>query len=239
MSAQAGGNANLEEAIRSAGGLENAAWKLTPELKAEILALVKSEGSAQRGEEIYRREKLQCIVCHAIGSGGGVVGPNLISTGGSSQPDYILESLIDPSAKLKEGFTTVTVLTDEAEVINGIVIGRTDEAVRLRLADGKEVQIATDAIEQEKPGKSLMPEGALDTLTKAELVDLVTFLTALGRVPEFTVSTEPIVRSFETLIYSDEANRRLNRTSTDTAASDDPAMKWRPDDRQSQRHRRT
>ncbi len=224
----AGGNANLEEAIRTAGGLANAAWKLTPELKEEILGLVKSEGSAERGEEIYRREKLQCTICHAIGSGGGVVGPNLISTGGSSQPDYILESLIEPNAKLKEGFTTVTVLTDEAEVINGIVIGRTEEAIRLRLADGKEVQIAGDAIEQEKPGKSLMPEGALDTLTKGELVDLVTFLTALGRVPEFTVSTQPIVRSFETLIYSDEANRRLNRTSTDTAASDDPTMKWRP-----------
>ena len=36
-----------------------------------------------------------------------------------------------------------------------------------------------------------------------------------------------MIRTFETLVYSNEANRRLNRTSTDTAASDDPAMKWR------------
>lgn len=222
-----GGNGPLEEAIRNAGKLENAAWKLTPELKEELLAAVKTNGSAVRGEEIYRREKLQCINCHAIGSAGGLVGPNLISVGGSSQPDYIVESLLDPSAKLKEGFTTLTVLTDEGEVINGIVIGRDEKLVRMRLADGKEVQIPTDAIEQEKPGKSLMPEGLLDSLTQSELTDLITFMTVLGREPAYTVSTEPMVRSLESLIYTNEANRRLNRTSTDTAASNDPAMTWR------------
>ncbi len=223
----AGGSPPLEAAIRSSGNLESAAWTLTPQLKEEILELVKTKGSASQGEEVYRREKLQCIKCHAIGSGGGVVGPNLISTGGSSQPDYILESLLDPSAKLKEGYTTLSVLTDESELINGIVIGKTDEFIRLRLADGKEVEVAVDSIEQQKPGKSLMPEGLLDSLTKAELVDLTTFMSAVGRDPDFTVSTEPLLRAFETLVYTNEANRRLNRTSTDTAASDDPAMQWR------------
>ncbi len=224
----AGGNQELEAAIASAGSLEGASWKLTQELSKRILSLSTSEGSAQRGEAIYRREKLQCIQCHAIGTAGGLVGPNLISVGGSSQPDYILESLLAPSAKLKEGYTTVSVLTEDAQLINGIMIGKTDDAIRMRLADGTEREIAVDEIAQQKPGKSLMPEGALDVLTESELVDLVTFLSALGRSPQFTLSTQPLVRSFETLIYSNEANHRLNRTSTDTAASDDPAMKWRP-----------
>ena len=223
-----GGNTELEQAIRVAGKLENASWQLTAELKQEVLAAAATKGSAERGEQIYRQSKLQCILCHAIGNAGGLVGPNLISVGGSSQPDYILESLLVPNAKLKEGYTTLTVLTDEGDVINGIVVGRNDESLRLRLADNKEVQIPTEFIEQEKPGKSLMPAGLMDTLTKGEMIDLVAFLSALGRTPEYTVSTEPIVRSFDTLIYTNEANRRLNRTSTDTAASDDPAMTWRP-----------
>jgi putative heme-binding domain-containing protein len=223
----AGGAAELEQAIRSAGKLDNATWELSPELSEEILSLVKQQGSAARGEQIYRREKLQCIKCHAIGSGGGLVGPNLISLGGSSQPDYILESLLASSAKLKEGYTTTTLVTSEGTVINGIVIGRTVETVHLRLADGVLAQVATDEIELEKPGKSLMPDGLLDPLTKTELVDLMTFLAALGRDSDFTVSTEPLVRSFDTLVYSPQANRRLNRTSTDTVASDDPAMVWR------------
>ncbi|MDG2219812.1 MAG: L-sorbosone dehydrogenase [Rubripirellula sp.] len=222
---RAGGNVTLEAAIRIAGNLDAAAWQLSPEFRAEMLRLVRSEGDANRGEAIYRRDDLQCIQCHAIGVGGGLVGPNLISVGGSSQPDYILESLLDPSAKLKEGYTTLTVLTVDGEVVNGIVIGRSDDAIRLRLADGKEVRVAANQIEQEKPGQSLMPVGLLDTLTKSELVDLTAFLAALGRDPAFMVSTEPLMRQFDVLIDSPQATQRLNR-SIGSAVSD-PALQWR------------
>lgn len=223
----AGGNEAVENAIRVAGKLDDAAWEWSPELVSRLTSKVHAGGSPSTGETIYRRESLQCIACHAIGSAGGLVGPNLISIGGASQIDYIIESLIAPSEKLKEGYSTLMVVTDEGQVISGIVIGKTDQALRLRLADGKEVQVDVDAIVQEKPGNSLMPVGLVDSLTEDELVDLVAFLSAMGRTPEFTVSTRPLVRSMETLVYSPEANRRLNRTSTDTAASDDPAMQWR------------
>ena len=50
----------------------------------------------------------------------------------------------------------------------------------------------------------------MDTLTKSEMIDLVAF-SALGRTRTLQ-HTEPIVRSFDALIYTNEANRRLNRT---------------------------
>ncbi len=223
----AGGSESLEAALRKAGSLEDAAWKLTPELSQRILTRVKTEGSAEAGEAIYRRANLQCIQCHAIGPAGGLVGPNLISIGGSAQPDYILESLIDPSAKLKEGYTTLSVLTNEGKLFSGIVIGRDDTTLRLRLADATETQIAIDSIEEEAPGKSLMPAGMLDGLAESELVDLVAFLSELGRTPTYSLSTDPIVRSLETLVYTNESNRVLNRTSTDSVASDNDQMQWR------------
>lgn len=221
----AGGNEALETAIRISGKLDAATWQLTPELRTEILRLVRSEGDANRGEKIYRRDDLQCIQCHAIGVGGGLVGPNLISVGGSSQPDYILESLLAPSAKLKEGYTTLSVLTTGGEIFNGIEIGRSVDAVQLRLADGKEVRVNASQIEQEKSGQSLMPVGLLDTLTKSELVDLTTFLAALGRDPAFMLSTDPVVRRFEVLVDSTETHQRLNRAID--AAVNDPMLKWR------------
>jgi hypothetical protein len=73
-----------------------------------------------------------------------------------------------------------------------------------------------------------MPEGNVDPLTKQELVDLVTFLSAVGRVPEFTVSTEPIVRSFETLTESPQALHALAVTRKDTVATPHPDLTWRP-----------
>lgn len=223
----AGGNAGLEKTIRKSGKLDDATWVLSPELKDQLLQRVQKSGSAMRGELVYRRKELQCISCHAIGQGGGLVGPNLVSLGGSSQPDYVLESLLAPSARLKEGYSTRKILTEDGEVISGIAIGQTDDAIRLRLADGTEREIDIDAILNDTPGKSLMPEGLLDNLTESELVDLTTFLAALGRDPQFTVSTANLVRSLETMNYTPAANSRLNRTSVDTAAQDDPAMTWR------------
>ncbi|EMI18027.1 heme-binding protein [Rhodopirellula maiorica SM1] len=200
---------------------------MTPELSAAILAQAK-QGSPENGERIYRREKLQCINCHAIGTAGGLVGPNLISIGGSSQPDYILESLLTPNVKLKEGYTTTQFLTDEGRVISGIVLTENDKTIQVRLADGTVTSIVVDSIEDEAPGKSLMPAGLLDNVTQSELADLVAFLSALGRVPEYTVSTEPMLRSIETLIFTNESNDRINRTSTDAVANDRDVMKWRP-----------
>lgn len=224
----AGGNELLEKAIHTSGRLDKAGWELTPELSTEIVAASAGRGDAGRGETVYRRISLQCINCHAIGSAGGLVGPNLISLGSSSQPDYIVESLLSPDARLKEGYNTLSVLTDDGRATSGIPIGRTDSSLRLRLADGQEIEIPMDSIEQEQPGKSLMPAGLVDSLTKDELVDLVAFLRALGREPAFTVSIDPIVRGFETLTFTKEAHQRLNRTSTDSAATDDPAFQWRP-----------
>jgi putative heme-binding domain-containing protein len=223
----AGGDEAIEKSLQVAGRLDSSGWEPTAELAAEILAAAKTSGDPHRGETVYRRAQLQCINCHAIGTAGGLVGPNLISLGSSSQPDYILESLWLPDAKLKEGYNTVSVLTDDGRVTSGIPIGRSEETLKLRLADGQEVEIATESIDDEQPGKSLMPTGSVDTLTKDELVELVAFLSALGRDPAFTVSTDNIVRNYETLVFSPEANRRLNRTSTDAVATDDATFTWR------------
>ena len=220
--------------FRAAGGIQNVGYRPDPDTYArwaEAVASMTPEqfiASSHRGEQIYRRDSLQCVSCHAIGAGVSNIGPNLISLGGSSPMDYIIESIIDPSAKLKEGYTTANVLTYDGVAYTGIAIGESDDEIKLRSADGKEITIAKDDIELRRPGKSLMPAGLVDRLSEESLVDLFAFLSALGRHPDWTVSPGEQIRVAETLIYTPEANRRLNRTSTDTAASDDPAMRWRP-----------
>ena len=71
-----------------------------------------------------------------------------------------------------------------------------------------------------------MPDGTVDSLTKTELVHLVRFLSELGKVGKFSVGKEQVVRRWQSLIFSPQANRRLNRTSFDTAAGDDPLLQW-------------
>lgn len=224
-----GGNERLESAVFSSGRLDKTGWEPSPSLNEEILKRATTTGDPVKGEKIYRRQSLQCINCHAIGTGGGVVGPNLISLGSSSQPDYILESLWSPNDRVKEGYNSVSILTNDGKLLSGIPTGRDDENLRVRLANGNELVIPIETIENEQPGQSLMPKGLVDSLTKEELIDLVAFLSALGRLSDFTVSTDPVVRSFETLVLSEDSIRRLNRTSIDSVASehDSATFKWR------------
>jgi putative heme-binding domain-containing protein len=220
------GTEKLGEQLRASGKLEDATWKLTPELLVDLSAEVQEKGDAARGEVVYRRAELQCIKCHAIGSAGGLVGPNLVSIGGSAQVDYLIESLLAPNAKQKEGFQTKVVLTDAGKVIQGLIQSETEDAIRLRLADDSLQTLTKDSIESISDGQSLMPTGVMDGLTRSELVDLVRFLSELGRTPPYVLSTEPIVRAWQTLEYSGEANHRFNRTSIDAVVESDPIFKW-------------
>ena len=216
----------LISAIQKAGGLSDAGWKLTPELLKELVAEVGTTGNAHRGEAIFRRQELQCAKCHAIAGAGGRVGPDLISVGASAQVDYLVQSLLTPNSKLKENFHSVVILTDDGRVVTGIPVRQNDDEVVLRDAEDREIIVPTDSIEEKKDGRSLMPDGSVDSLTKAELVDLVRFLSELGKVGDFAIGNERVVRRWRTLTWTKEGHHRLNRTSYDIAATDDPALTW-------------
>jgi putative heme-binding domain-containing protein len=216
----------LIAALRNAGGLQDASWKLTPELASQLLDEAKTTGNATRGEQVYRNKTLQCQKCHAIGGAGGVVGPGLESIGASAQPDYLVESMLAPAAKVKEGFHTKQIATDEGQVYTGIVIRETDNDVILRTANDETITIAKNTIEERLDGRSLMPEGLLDELTREEVVDLIRFLSELGKVGDFAVGKSRVVRRFQTLVWTPETLRLLNRNSYDIAATENPAFAW-------------
>ena len=70
----------------------------------------------------------------------------------------------------------------------------------LRNAEDQEVTIPIDQIEtRENSKKSLMPEGLADALTRGELVDLVRFLSELGKVGPYSVSKARLVRRWQVL----------------------------------------
>ncbi|MFK7770087.1 MAG: PVC-type heme-binding CxxCH protein [Mariniblastus sp.] len=164
------------------------------ELK-EVLELVKTAGSAERGEAIYRRDKLGCIKCHSIGGAGGVVGPDMISLGASSPVDYIVQSLIDPNAKIKEGYHTTTLITADGKLVSGKLMSDAGGKITIRDAENKELTFDKSEIDDQKISPvSLMPADLVSELTQGEFVDLVTFLSALGKDGAYKVSSERIVR---------------------------------------------
>lgn len=217
----------LIERLRAAGSLAESGWVRSDALVAELVAEVATSGDPARGEAIYRRSQNQCVNCHAIAGAGGKVGPDLLSIGASAPVDYLIDSLLVPNDKVKEGYHAKVIQTDSGELFTGIVVTEADGIVTLRQADGKLVRVPSEEIIESVDGRSLMPDGTVDELTRQELVDLVTFLSRLGKVGDYSIGNRTIVRRFETLVWTQEAHNRLNRTSHDTAATDDPAFLWR------------
>lgn len=62
-------------------------------------------GDAERGRDVmYNAPAAQCIRCHAIDGQGGDVGPELAGIGSRLSRGAILQSLVDPSAKISVGY---------------------------------------------------------------------------------------------------------------------------------------
>ena len=218
----------LTEAISKAGNIVSAAKKLSKEEMSSLVATIKETGNAAHGEQIFRRAELNCLKCHAVGGAGGKVGPDLVSVGSSAQIDYLVDSILDPNKNVKEGFQSLVVATDEGKVLTGIKVRETDTDLLLRDVEDREFAIPLKSIEDQKSGSSLMPVGLVDKLTRSELIDLVRFMSELGKPGPYAAVTARVVRRWETLQPSNESYRRLSRTSDTQVVGDDTGLNWVP-----------
>ncbi|HRJ07014.1 MAG TPA: HEAT repeat domain-containing protein [Prosthecobacter sp.] len=190
----------LEDALRAAGGVKSMSQSLTPEQMAAMVEKVKTHGDAKRGEDIYRRANLLCQTCHAIGDAGGVLGPNLVSIGGSAPVDYLIESLLDPSAKIKEGYHMIILTTKDGGVISGGLVQDGNEEVIIRDPANQIQKIAKSQIaSRQMSPASMMPPGLTASLREDEFVDLVRFMSELGREGEYKIKPNRFVRAWRVM----------------------------------------
>src|SRR5207244_2108743 len=131
---------------------------------------------AVRGEKIFRRAQVSCASCHAIGGVGGKVGPDLTSIGASSPLDYLIESVFYPNAKIKDGYHSYLIETDDDTDVSGILVRENNDELVLRNASNNEISIPKNKIKKKTQGGSLMPSGLLDALNHQEKLDLFRFL---------------------------------------------------------------
>ena len=111
---------------------------------------------------------------------GGDVGPDLSKIGGKFDRPHLIESLLEPSQQIVEGYrTTVTVMND-GKIHTGIVKSRSPE--KITLVDSRnethELQLA-EVEERTDVAVSLMPTGLADALSAQEFVDLLAYLETL------------------------------------------------------------
>ncbi|MEX0977366.1 MAG: c-type cytochrome, partial [Pirellulales bacterium] len=117
-----------------------------------------------------------CLACHTVQARGQRVGPDL-SGAGSRPKETLLVDLFDPSRQMTPQYVAYTLLTSEGQVMSGVLVSETAESVTLRRAEGLQDFVMRNQIEELRAtGKSLMPDGLEQSLSEAEVADLLAFL---------------------------------------------------------------
>jgi quinoprotein glucose dehydrogenase len=146
---------------------------------ATLYAAALAGGDATRGEQLFlSNESLSCRRCHSLTPGEQLVGPSLADVGAKRTRQEIIESVTKPNAKIVEGFQTTSMLLDTGMVVTGILRREDDKNAVLLNADGKEVEVDLEMVEDRVQGLSAMPEDLMKFMSQRDLRDVVEFLSS-------------------------------------------------------------
>jgi len=135
-------------------------------------------GDAELGEIVFNEHlAAQCVACHRVEKVGSEVGPPLTEVGKNGR-EYILESLLDPQAKITPGYGMMSVKTKGGVTVAGALKEENDKTLTLMLPDKTEETVNKGDIDSRTgPMSTMPPMGAI--LTPRQLRDLVEYLSGL------------------------------------------------------------
>jgi quinoprotein glucose dehydrogenase len=154
------------------------AWDPKEALAPYRMALRGGDPSAGR-KVFYEKAEASCSRCHQTKrEATETVGPLLEGVGARQTREYLLESIVDPNAKIAEGFETQIVTLKDQSVRVGVLKKESEEELVLLPPGGSLDRIPKKEILSRTKGPSGMPPlGAV--LSRRDLRDLVAFLASL------------------------------------------------------------
>jgi putative heme-binding domain-containing protein len=135
-------------------------------------------GNATAGKALFTKH---CGNCHKLHGEGATIGPDLTSANRKDR-QFMLVSIVDPSAVIRKEYLAWTVQTIDGRVRTGMIIE--ENAGRITLVDAKteKTTIPRNQIEKiEESTTSLMPDNLLKDLKPQELRDLFAYLELDGK----------------------------------------------------------
>ncbi len=166
---------------RSSADLKAKLAKYTASVPANnIMARFKeclAGGNAESGKKIfYERAEASCFRCHQIKGEGGDVGPHLDGIGGRQPREYLLESIVDPNAKIAPGFDSVIVTLKNGTTLAGVLKSESDQELVVNSPEDGLMKVKKADIQKRERGLSGMLPELANVLSKRDLRDLVEFL---------------------------------------------------------------
>lgn len=139
-------------------------------------------GDPQAGRKLFMTHlTAACVRCHRVGNTGSTVGPSLESIGKKRDRKHLLQSIIAPSAEIEPKYRSQTLVLLSGKIVQGLPLRRTEKLTILADAQGKEIKVKNDDIEESlQQQTSIMPEMG-KALTRREIRDIVAWLATLRK----------------------------------------------------------
>ncbi len=149
-------------------------------LAADIVAqrAAAAPGDVEKGRLLFKQQS--CINCHTFANGQQPKGPHLVDIGKRYKRAELIESILQPSKKIAQGFDTWAFAMDDGKVYTGFVTLESAETVTVRDATGISHELHQQNIEDRvKQEISMMPLGIVGNLSPEQLADLIAYLESL------------------------------------------------------------
>ena len=131
-----------------------------------------ANGDASKGRQVF---ELVCASCHTIYGRGAHIGPDLTGSN-RGNIDYTLLNMIDPSADVPDAYKSITINTQDGQVLVGTLAAEDGQRIVLNTVGQKLTILKSDIKSRTVSKLSMMPEGLLPALPDSQVVDLVKYL---------------------------------------------------------------
>ncbi len=224
-----------------ATGAQTLNEKLIAEDPHQLVEAARKDGNVVRGAILFHQGNINCAKCHRPSAESDRIGPDLSLMDREVTDAQIVESILQPSKTIKKGFETVTVLTVDGQLVNGIIV--TDDGKSITLRDSQNVDrlitFQREEVSEIRPGtKSSMPDGLVNELkNRQQFLDLIRYVmevrergpTAEGNATR-AVAGRQLSPQLEGLVLIGELNciacHKSSAYPTDILAKKAPNLKW-------------
>ena len=148
---------------------------------AEVLVRdAREKGDIVRGAILFHQGNINCAKCHRPSAEKDRIGPDLSRLDPDVTDVSFVESILLPSKEVKDDYKTVTVLTLDGNLVDGMIVDQKDRSVTIRDRENVDllVTINRDDIDEIQPGNfSSMPDKLADELKdRKQFLDLLRYV---------------------------------------------------------------
>src|SRR5215813_4209898 len=111
-------------------------WQVVAYIRSLNAGSKRASGSTvAAGEALFKRER--CAQCHRIDGAGGRMGPDLSSIGKTRSIDHLRQSIVEPSADVRQRYWVVNVTDAAGKTAEGFLMNEDTYSIQFIDAAGK------------------------------------------------------------------------------------------------------